>query len=656
MRRAPMASKAADNPALLRVLFALLNLPSDLQSAILSDQQLIRQFDIPATPRRLKLSDTATMERNALFAAFQNASVEGTATVGILDGDNVVQATVRVDEEGTGILEAGNLRTQFAHGGLWNADAGKRAQVLTRILGTRTLFSESRRKLSALVNSSQFGPEDFIKGAEILSATPEEFVLQLRRLTEQKSEFHEADFLPENPTHWDNLTAAPTTSQTFRAYLDNELRAERAEKFSSYAMAGFELMSLQFGAQESVPHEWFESLPKHDVLAFADAALNFEDHFCLVGAFEICARNFAADSRLIAAGDRLLDKLFSDRARMLRRCAVFGAVFILSTVRLVMHARTRDRPAYWRRFSAATHASLVVRAFGEAGPSEEIFDWAMKMRQDYYILSVYADMGASPRWQPEWIEPESLAADAYGRAMQILQLVPDSQLPASWAERLMPVGEWIGELGMLRRAFLPSLTQGERLAGPPPLAAELQNHFDDSFRELSESPTPERLLKFANMVELSGAFPNATEQIAKAVQRILTDIGTDVEVSGPVLAVSSRMAVVSRDVRLADLVADHLAQLALASPDNVSVFNSLVRYVECAAADVDAARSREHLARRLENFASLLPVGNASLRLMIALRCLRRTNTALAPNLGRAENIAKLGTAQMAVRDISEFD
>jgi hypothetical protein len=116
------------------------------------------------------------------------------------------------------------------------------------------------------------------------------------------------------------------------------------------------------------------------------------------------------------------------------------------------------------------------------------------------------------------------------------------------------------------------------------------------------------------------------------------------------------MAVVSRDARLADLVADHLVQLALASPDNVSVFNSLVRHIECAGADVDAVRSREQLAKRLENFAGLLPVGNASLRLMIALRCLRRTNIALAPSLGRAENIAKLGTAQMAVRDISEFD
>jgi hypothetical protein len=109
----------------------------------------------------------------------------------------------------------------------------------------------------------------------------------------------------------------------------------------------------------------------------------------------------------------------------------------------------------------------------------------------------------------------------------------------------------------------------------------------------------------------------STAEIADAVQRILADIGMDREVSGPVLAASSRLAVVSRDVRLPDLVADHLTQLTLTSPDNVRVFNS--RYVECAAADADAARSRENLARRLENFASLLPVGNASLRLMIAL-------------------------------------
>jgi hypothetical protein len=116
------------------------------------------------------------------------------------------------------------------------------------------------------------------------------------------------------------------------------------------------------------------------------------------------------------------------------------------------------------------------------------------------------------------------------------------------------------------------------------------------------------------------------------------------------------MAVLSRDVKLAELVADHVMQLARSSPDDVRVFNSLVRLVECAAADADPARSRDDLAGRLENFAGLMPAGDAALRLMVAQRCLRRVHVPLAAVLGRAENIAKLATPPIAMQAVPDID
>jgi hypothetical protein len=299
---------------------------------------------------------------------------------------------------------------------------------------------------------------------------------------------------------------------------------------------------------------------------------------------------------------------------------------------------------------------LVVRAFGETGPSEEIFDWAMKMRQDYYILSVYAEMGESPRWQPEWIEPTSLAADTYGRAVQILQRIPESELPASWADRLTEVGQWINEIEMTRRAYLPSLTQGERLVEQPTLSPDLQAHLEDAFLMVKTDPTPDNLMRLANMIELGGVLPEGSDALAESVKRVLADVGLNLEMSGPILAVSARVAVLGRDANLAELVADHIMQLARTSPDDVRIFNSLVRLVECAAADSDPARSRNNLAGRVENFAGLLPAGDAALRLMVALRCLRRAHVSLAPVLGRAENIAKLATLPIAMQAVPDLD
>jgi hypothetical protein len=75
----------------------------------------------------------------------------------------------------------------------------------------------------------------------------------------------------------------------------------------------------------------------------------------------------------------------------------------------------------------------------------------------------------------------------------------------------------------------------------------------------------------------------------------------------------------------------------------------VVRLVECAAADPDEMRARETLANRLEYLAGAVPIGQPSLRLMLALKSLRRVHAPFAPRLSRAQNIAKLATPQIPI-------
>jgi len=333
---------------------------------------------------------------------------------------------------------------------------------------------------------------------------------------------------------------------------------------------------------------------------------------------------------------------------MISRCAAFGALFILSTVRLTIHARTHDRPVYWRRFSAATHASLVVRAV-MGGLSDDIFTRVMNLRQDSYMLSVYAEMCESPRWKPEWIDPNSVAADVYGRALQVLQPKPDSELPTSWGERLSLAGEWVAELGTARYAFFPSLTQGDRLSEPLPIPDEAMARLTDIVQAIKAHPMPDHLNRLVHLIEMVGVTPEVVHEVRDPIRRVLAENRDNRDEFRALLTLSGRMAVLGRDVALADAVATELLQLAQTAPDDLPVFMSVVRLVECAGADPDAARALETLANRLEYLAGAVPTGQAALRLTLALKALRRVHAAFAPRLSRAQSIAKLATPQISL-------
>jgi hypothetical protein len=641
-----MASESPPDRALLRMLFALQRLPASLVSAILEDQELVARFKVPSSPRRLQLTPTASVERDVLLTAFRDAAQVGSASVCIQVDGQSLEVVVRIDPDGGGTLEAPGHRIRYAHVGLWLNDVERRRQVLAQILSQHTVTEKFRQELDVLVESSQFEPDTLVEASQILNTSPEEFLHRLSSAASTKSQFDEADFLPEDERHWDNITATPTHSKTLVQYTNDELRTERQGRLSQNPVGAFEMLSLQFSAQESVPHDWFELQEVDLILQCVEQALQFEDPFGLIGAFEICARNFARDPRLIELGDRLLERLFSDKPRMFGRCAAFGAIFVLSTARLAMHARTRDRPVYWRRFSAATHAALVVRAVID-GLTDDIFDKAMKMRQDSYMLSVYAEMRESPRWKPEWIDPHSLAADVYGRAIQAVQRIPDSELPPSWVTPLSQAAEWIAELGTARHAFFPSLTQGERLVVPLPVPDDVIARLMEFVQAMKEHPTPDDLNRLVNLIEMVGVTPEVVEGVREPIRGILAENRKNLDQFPALLTLSGRMAVLSRDAVLAEAVATELLQAAQSAPDGVPVFISVIRLLECAAADPDVVRAQETLTHRIEYLAGIVPAGKAALRLMLALKSLRRAHSAFAPMLGRAQHIAKLATPQI---------
>lgn len=635
--------------ARLSALLALDRLPPDLLSAVVADGAIAQKLGIGLTSRPLEFGQAYTVGRDELFAAFAEAADGRVATVSISMGGSPAEAAVSIGADGAALVETPTAKVQFAHAALWTPDAERRRHVLAQALQTNSLTQTAITQLHSLLLTGVPNFENFRQATDLLNASPEMFAASLEsKLVTGK--LQEKDLVPDDPRYWDNLTAEWKDSPTLANFIQGELRLEREARHARTPTLAKVALGLQFTGQELVPHEWLAQWSSDEVVDFVELLSGCEDHVSLAAGFEICARQLTRDLRLVTLGEQLLDRLFGDPERLLNRCQRFAAGFVLATARLARQESTRARPVFWRRSAAAAHAALVARSLGhEHFGGEELFDWAMQVRGEYFILSVYLEMGNSPRWQPEWIEPDSLVADAFGRIQQAANALGPESVPAAWLDKIARAEQWMGDRELISRSWLASPTQGERPAIAHQAPEPLKLRADELYRELCAHPTARNLIGLANITELTGVPADYADAIRQALGYMFADNALEKEWVQPTLAVSARMAVMSRNGALAELVSELGLKAAARDIDTLGVFETVLRLLECVAADADTGLALSKMARWLESLALTLAPGAAHDRLFATLRKLQRLDDDQAPLWARATNIAKLGISPRTI-------
>jgi hypothetical protein len=624
----------------LRVLFALQAVPPRLISDVLADGTIVARFQIPAT-RPIKLSDTRTISRADLFGAFAAAAAGDAPVVSVREGMSSVEGSVRIEADGSAVLEVPNHRWRFAYAGLMAQDPEQRRKILLQALDSHTLGLSSRERLWTIVAQAPFTEDAFVEATEILASSPESFAREFKERLSTR-EVGESDLLPEDPRHWDNLSAAIVRSQTLAEFIGSELAEERAARLTGEPASGLRMIALTFAAPELVPHQQLATLGADALLRAVEALVQVDDHFALVGAFEICARWAPNDARFVPVAEQALQRLFGDIEQLRVRCTMFAVAFMLATARLALHSTTRAQPVFWRRLCAASHASLIVRTNrGSTVDRKGLFQWASRIRGREFLLSAYQDMATEARWRPEWLDSGILVADAFGRVISASPQVSKGDMPSSWAEKIAAAKAWIDEQGLWFPAQYPSVLQGA--LAPPTPDEDLKDRITDVVRRLLDEPTATNLARLTPFVEILGAPPGATDGVRKSLLEIQRGTkGFEDDTIQTALSTAARTAVLARDVSLAEVVANTCFDKArsLASTDRIP--EAVLRLLECAAADADRKRARATLANRLERLAFMIPVGPFALELTAMLEILQRLDPDLAPLLGRAIHAARL--------------
>jgi hypothetical protein len=342
--------------------------------------------------------------------------------------------------------------------------------------------------------------------------------------------------------------------------------------------------------------------------------------------------------------------------RLTGSCALFGAIFVITTAHFATHETLQRRPVFWRRLAATAHASLIVRMFGGNGVDPNgMITWAMRLFGDAYFLSVVSDFAIEPQWRPEWIVPKILVADLFGRAVGAWRQLPQEAAPPSWKELLDKAYAWIVAEKIGTFAQYPSVLQGTRRAHRPTLA-EFQSipQGADAFLALANDPTANTLISISPFIEAFG-FPNES---AGDVEKVLACIRSappdeDDEMTVLALSVLAHIAILTENTALADGISELCLERAQRAVTHGSIFEIACRLVECTAVMKDRAEAARTLARRLEILAFTIPTSEAARGLASNIEMLKRIQPNLAPLLGRALSAARLGSPRAAANNRS---
>jgi hypothetical protein len=625
---------------------------SRLSSQLVRDvvtSEMLAQFQLTAQ-QSLQLSERVSIDLDAFNTAVATAASHGTASLDVKDGSDWIAVRVALESDGAVVVEAPLHKWRIAHAALLSMDVRRRREALTQVLQRHTLQSNVKEQVIRTIEKANLTNAELLNSLKALNASPESFVQQLAtRLREGKTGV--MDFLPDESNYWGNITAPCAESKTLAEFIGHELAQERATRIGENAQLGFLPVAYSFAATELVPLEWFKTLDVEVIVQGIESVVCSTDHaFALAGAFEVCADALDREDRLGPLGDQVLDKLFADPTRLVRRCKFLSAIFIIASTQLAMHAQTREKPAFWRRLAAATHAGWVMQACESANVDESKFlRWVMGERGQEYMLSACHDMQEQPRWQPEWVDAEFIIPDIFGRVYAALAKCGD-RAPTSWRNRLEKMRNWIEEQEWEARIGLPSVLQGSREREMPRPEGQLALDMRAVFDEFAREPSLERLLALTGWIEFFGLGAEAIPGAKLVLQQLgtTTDVARS-EGSRAAMTVCTRLAVVAGDHELAQVTADTYVERYRLELAGMSITQLVFQLIECASADVDRDRRLDTLGGYLTSLAFTLPAGDACAELLVLLENLQKIDDQLAPRLARAVHAARASMAAPAL-------
>lgn len=388
----------------------------------------------------ISLSSNIAVETQSLHAALQ-AGLAGkkSAAVKLKNGPDA-QAKLSSRAGGKVKLTIGNERLLFNDVDMLSGERQVRIDALSRVFLSQTLRADEQQNWHNVIYERCPNHREFFKMLTELSATPEAFHSEIQKPDDLSVE----RMMPSDPNYYSRLTANLGKSENFNSFIDTELFEARSSLLRLNRSQAIRRMAFSALWQPLIPFELLGQLTTKEVSILLEA----EDPFSLLFGFELCRALLANDSLFVQLGANFLEKLFGNAELSQRRFEVFSACAIITVNKVHQFAKAADKPVFWTRLAALTHARVLANGLGHLPDSQGFLKWSTSNFWPQYFWGGLADRRISPKWRSEWITPRHLFAEVLGRANNTIFMLEEHQRPSSWISSLEAANQKLVADGM----------------------------------------------------------------------------------------------------------------------------------------------------------------------------------------------------------------
>jgi hypothetical protein len=568
------------NEQLQRVMGSLLvrSMPSEIRRALYADSKFCSDVGI-RTAASSALGNDVSVQSASLLKAIR-AAIDGRKAARLkLANGKEVRAKLSVSKGKRAIIHLDKHGYVFDDADLLATSRTRRHKALERALKTQPLLKDEDIRWRRLTSTRRLDKDEFVELMTSFERTPEALAAKVTATPQLTIEV----LIPSDPKYYSRLLAPPPESSVgVREYIAKGLADARQHVLATNVAAGLRRIAYSNLWQPLIPFEILSPIEFSKISALADAF----DPFSLLFGFELCAAKLALDKSYEALSTTFLQALFDDHAALRRRCQIFSACAVVATVILRSTFDESSVPLHWFRLAALTHAGLLTNALRALSEPSQFLDWAITTAGNAFFWHVLYDRRDAPRWRSEWISPEQIEAELFGRVLNAIGLLPKDRRPKPWQKI---IDEFAARLQVDRQAIT------SQFAGPlddfgdsPPVPPDLQAIVAATETRLQAATKPSDATKLTGLAYLI----RPTDKMVTELIRLFNVPHVDT-IDVEILDTCAHIAACARSESLARPVINHCLRAVRSSSSESQIAEFYTAILEACAAVADPKAYRQ---------------------------------------------------------------
>jgi hypothetical protein len=310
------------------------------------------------------------------------------------------------------------------------------------------------------------------------------------------------------------------------------------------------------------------------------------------------------------------------------RLKLFSACAVITAVALRPNANESAAPLPWFRLAVLSHAGVLTNALKKISKPDGFLKWTTEQLGGSYLWHTVVDTREEPKWEPDWIAPDSLKAELIGRCTNALGLLPDAKRPKAW---IKIIEKAFGGLDTRLRAYFTGPLEGFESVGSAVQAEAAYNELKALLKGRSSFKRAPGLIIVAYAGAIDSRLTSEFVRLLEASNEQLAKLKT----ADQILRCCAYIASTSRNEELTKAVVARCIRLV--SPDMTpgAFLRLMLISLRACASYVDIRRYYLEVGAVTTRFAYLVPIG-AALEMREVLEVLGCRDSRLIGSMARA--------------------